>query len=280
MKIRKDTSEVAMRDRVYTRKDIMAQLAAMGAPRDRAVLVHTSLRLIGKTEGGAEALLDAFIEYFTADGGLFCVPTHTWHLLGEDVVLDMSSEDNCLGVFSTVALRDGRGVRSENPTHSMVVFGERERARRFVCDDAYVKTPTAPESAYGKLFSEGGYVLLAGVSQNKNTYLHAVAEILGLPNRMEKDYYKVGVIRENGERAERDFKLFYADFSDDVSHRFEKYDMAFRYHGCITDGFIGDAPTQLCDARKMKETVELIWGNSDGVDPLGTEEPIPPRWYC
>ena len=268
-----------MTDKIYTKKDILAQLAAMGAPRDRAVLAHTSLRLIGNIEGGAEALLDAFIEYFTAEGGLFCVPTHTWHRLGEDVVLDMSSDENCLGAFSSVALRDGRGVRSENPTHSMVVFGDRERAERFIRDDAHVKTPTAPESAYGKLFSEGGYVLLAGVSQNKNTYLHAVAEILELPNRMEKEYYKVGVIRSDGARTDRDFKLFYADFSDDVSHRFEKYDMAFRYHGCIKDGSIGNAPTQLCDARKMKETVELIFRNSGGVDPLATEEPIPPRWY-
>lgn len=269
-----------MKNRMYHKQDILDQLAAMGAPRDRAVLAHTSLRLIGNIEGGAEALLDAFIEYFTAEGGLFCVPTHTWHRLGEDVVLDMSSDENCLGAFSTVALRDGRGVRSENPTHSMVVFGDRERAEQFIREDTHVKTPTAPESAYGKLFWEGGYVLLAGVSQNKNTYLHAVAEILDLPNRMEKEYYKVGVIGSDGARTDRDFKLFYADFSDDVSHRFEKYDMAFRYHGCIKDGSIGNAPTQLCDARKMKETVELIWESSDGVDPLSTEEPIPPKWYC
>lgn len=269
-----------MTDRIYTKNDIMAQLAALGAPRDRAVLAHASLRLIGKIEGGADALLDAMIEYFTAEGGLFCVPTHTWHLLGESAVLDMASDESCLGALSTVALRDGRGVRSENPTHSMVVFGEREAAERFVREDAHVKTPTAPESAYGKLYDEGGFVLLLGVTQNKNTYLHAVAEMLDLPNRMEKEYYKVGVIRENGERVERDFKLFYADFSDDVSHRFEKYDMAFRYHGCIRDGYVGSAPTQLCDARKMKETVELIFRRSGGVDPLATEEPIPPRWYA
>ena len=111
-----------MTDRIYTKEDITAALCAMGAPKDRAVLAHTSLRLIGRIDGGAEALLDALIEYFTADGGLFCVPTHTWHRLGEEVVLDMASDDTCLGVFSTVALRDGRGVRSETPTHSMVVL--------------------------------------------------------------------------------------------------------------------------------------------------------------
>ena len=264
----------------YTKEEIFAQLEALGAPRDSVVLAHTSLRAIGAVEGGAEALLDVMIEYFTAEGGLFCVPTHTWHKLGEEIVLDMSSADNCLGAFSTVALLDKRGVRSENPTHSMVVFGDRARAEGFIVDDAFVKTPTAPESAYGKICDEGGYILLLGVSQTKNTYLHAVAEMLDIPNRMEKEYGKVKLRRENGEIAEREFKLFFADFSEDVSHRFEKYDVAFRYHGCIADGFVGNAPTQLCDARGMKDTVELIFKNSGGEDPLATEEPIPPKWYC
>ena len=44
------------------------------------------------------------------------------------------------------------------------------------------------------------------------------------------------------------------DYIDDVSLRFVKYETPFRYHGCIIDGFIGNAPTQLCDARKIKET--------------------------
>ena len=63
---------------MHTKADLFADLAAMGAPRDRVVLMHSSLRLNGETEGGAGGLLDALIEYFTAEGGLFCVPTHTW----------------------------------------------------------------------------------------------------------------------------------------------------------------------------------------------------------
>lgn len=42
----------------YTRSDIFAELAQMGAPRDRVVLMHSSLRLIGEVEGGACGLLD------------------------------------------------------------------------------------------------------------------------------------------------------------------------------------------------------------------------------
>lgn len=269
-----------MKKQTFTKEYIFSQLEAMGAPRNSIVLVHSSLKSVGETEGGAEGLLDAFIEYFTSDGGLLCIPTHTWDNLKKEITLDVRSPENCLGAFSTVAASDKRGYRTENPTHSMVIFGDRERAEKFADGEKTVETPTSPDSCYGGLFREKGYVLLVGVAHNRNTYLHSVAEMLGLPNRMEDKIRTVRVKRESGEVCERRFSLYKTDYTDDISRRFVKYETAFRYHGCIRDGFIGNAPTQLCDAKKMKDTVELIWKNSCGKDPLSDEEPIEQRFYC
>ena len=266
---------------MYSKNDIIEQLRGMGAPRGGIVLMHTSMRLVGDVEGGAEGLLDAMIEYFTADGGLFCVPTHTWDNLGTDnITLDLTLAESNLGVLSEVAAADPRGLRSENPTHSMVVFGDRERAKELIAGEIDVNTPTSPESAYGKLYEWGGHVLLVGVSQNKNTYLHTVDEILGVPNRMGGEPVAVTVKRPSGEIVERKLTLFATSYTEDISWRFHRYDTAFRYHGCVVDGFIGGAPAQLCDAVKMKETVELIHANAGGIDPLEDEEPIPPKWYA
>ena len=261
---------------MYTKEDILTQLAAMSAPRDGIVLMHISLRAVGSISGGAEALLDALIEYFTAEGGLFCVPTHTWEDLDAPVTLDMAGTTSCLGAFSVVALRDKRGIRSENPTHSMMVFGDRAKAEEFIRNDAFVTTPTAPESCYGKLT----HVLLVGVAQNRNTYLHCVDEMLATPNRMDKKPLMTAVRRLSGQVVQRPITLYYTDYIDDISYRFPKYDTAFRYHGCITDGFLGSAPTQLCSAEKMKQVIALIQRNSGGSDPLAGEAPIPQAWYC
>ena len=265
---------------IFTKNDIKAQLTKMGAPKRSVVLMHSSLRAVGKVEGGAEGLLDALIEYFTGEGGLFCVPTHTWAMLDEDITLDMNSDKTCLGAFSTVALRDGRGIRSLNPTHSMVVFGDRAKAEDFISNEPFVTSATSPESCYGKLCKMGGKVLLVGVGHNRNTYIHSAEEMLGLPNRMEEKTDKTVTKMPSGELIERDILLFKTDYIDDVSLRFVKYETPFRYHGCIVDGFIGNAPTQLCDARKMKETIELIYKNSDGIDVLEGEKPIPQKYYC
>ena len=50
--------------------------------------------------------------------------------------------------------------------------------------------------------------------------------------------------------------------------------------GAITDGFIGNAPTQCCDARIMKDVMEIILKNCEGADPLADEKSLPPKWYC
>lgn len=255
---------------------IISQLEQMSAPTDKVVLMHSSLRAVGPVENGAQGLLDTLVDYFTRDGGLFCVPTHTWHNLGKDITLDMASSDTCLGAFSTVALEDSRGIRSESPTHSMVVFGDRTKAETFIKDEPFVITPTAPESCYGKI----DVVLLVGVAQNRNTYLHCVDEMLAIPNRMETKTAPLTIRRATGEIVTRPTALFYTDYTEDISDRFIKYDTAFRYHRCITDGFLGNAPTQLCDAQKMKDTIALIWQNSGGIDPLFSENPIPQNWYC
>ena len=263
---------------IYTKNELIAQLEALHIPRDRVVLMHSSLRLVGQVDGGAKTLLDALIEYFTATGGLFCVPTHTWANLGKEITLDVLDPKTCLGAFSDFAVSDGRGIRSENPTHSMVVFGDRARAEAFVKDEINAPSGTAPESCYGKIYRAGGYILLVGVSHARNTYLHCVDEMMGLPNRITDAPTEVRVKRADGQVVTRLVRTHHCSFTPDISARFPKYETAFLYHGAITDGFLGDAPVQACDAVIAKQVMELIQSRADK-DPLSDEAAMPPLWY-
>lgn len=267
---------------MYTKEDIFAQLRAMNAKRDGVVLMHSSLRLIGDVEGGAQGLLDALISYFTDEGGLFALPTHTWNNLSrtDTYTLDMSKCESNLGALARVALADGRGVRSEHPSHSVVVFGDKKRARAMVEGDMYLTTPAPGNSFYGRLYDEGGYVLLAGTSQTSNTFLHTVDEILDTPDRMGTREYSVSVKRENGEVYRGNIVIYQGKDIGDVSQRFCKFDLPFRYHGCVTGGFLGDAPASLCATRGMFDVMKLIYERSDqGYDPLVGELAIPPKYY-
>ena len=204
-------------NKIYTKEEIKRQLEQMNAPKSKVVLMHSSLRSIGKTENGAKTVLDAMIEHFTSEGGLFCVPTHTWDRLNEKITLDYNSVKTCLGAFSDFALADGRGIRSLNPTHSMVVFGDKEKAEAFIKDELYVTSGTAPSSCYGKIFREGGYILLVGVSHNRNTYLHAVEEIIGVPDRLSKNPKEIHIKLNTGEVITHNIHFHQTGFTSDVS---------------------------------------------------------------
>lgn len=267
---------------MFTKNEILKQLKLLCPDSSPVTLVHTSLRAVGKVEGGAEALLDTLIEYFTRDGGLLCIPTHTWDNLWkpDTYTLDMTKTESNLGAFSLIAAKDPRGIRSENPSHSMVVFGDRQKAEEFISGEAFIKTPTSPDSCYGKIYEMGGKILLLGVAQDKNTYLHTVAEMLKIENRMAKTPTSVSVRLKNGEVKNRELYLFDCSYTDDISLLFPKYDTAFRYHGAVEFGFIGRAPCQLCDAVKLYDTVKLIFERSGGKDPLEYPDAIPQLWYC
>ena len=263
---------------MFTKDEIKKQLADMGVPSNRPVLVHSSLRRVGELEGRADGLIDVLKEHICADGGLLCIPTHTWANLGKEdaITLDMNS-GTCIGTLPNIAAARKDALRSDHPTHSMAVFGE--GAVGFVSGEEKCTTPTPPEGCYGKIYDRDGYILLVGVGHNRNTYLHCVEEMLNVPNRLDENQREVSIRYKNGEISYRYSRGHHAQGIADVSAQFPNYEPAFRYHGCIVDGYIGNAPTQLCSARKMKRVLEMINDRSGGEELLDTIREIPKKYY-
>lgn len=262
---------------MFSKEFIKEQLTLLGVPKDGTVMVHTSLRAIGEVAGRAQGLLDAFIEYFSEGGGLLVVPTHTWSNFyqNKEFALDCLSSKTCLGVFSDVAAADGRGERTLNPTHSVTVFGNREKVKKFVESENSAITPTSINGCYGKITD----VLLIGVGQNKNTYLHCVEESLGVKNRLSASPTKMAIRLLDGSVIEKDFYYMISEGIEDPSAFFGKYEPAFRKYGAVKDGVIGNAKVQLCKAAVMKSVMELINKNSDGIEILSDDKPILKEYY-
>ncbi len=254
---------------IITKMQIMEQLEKFRDIKGKIVTVHTSLKAIGEIEGGGETLLDALIEFFACDGGLLCVPTHTWNSL----VFDRREAESCIGVLPRLAAAHPDGVRTLHPTHSMVVFGDKKTAESFTENEAFTDTPTSPKGCYGKLLAQDGYVLLIGVGQNKNTFIHCVEEMLNVPDRLTKDMVERTIIHKDG-REEKRYLHWFDSKIPDVSVFFTKFEAPFRFFGCIEDGFIGNAKVQLCSSRKMKDVIELIYKNNNFGELLDNDLPI------
>ena len=264
---------------MYTKNEIKTQLREMNAPKDSVVLIHSSLKAVGEVKGRGEGLLEALIEYFTEDGGLLCIPTHTWANAGKTEIptLNLNEPKTCIGTRPNLAAAHPKAHRSLHPTHSMAVFGN--GAEEFIADEIKAVTPAPPFGCYGKICAMGGKILLVGVGHNRNTYLHSVEEMLGIPNRLSPEPLPMTILHRDGTTERRMQKCHRAEGIGDVSMRYPKYEPAFRLYGHITDGFVGDAKSQLCDARGMKEVLELIYKRSNGAELMVDFEPLPTELY-
>ena len=89
----------------------------------------------------------------------------------------------------------------------------------------------------------------------------------------------MSILHKDGTLEVREARCHQADGIGDVSMRYPKYEPAFRIYGHVTDGFVGNAPAQLCDARGMKEVLELIHKRSNGAELMTDFEPLPTRLY-
>jgi len=265
---------------MFKKTDIINQLQYMNAPKNKVVLVHSSLRAVGDVEGRGEGLLQALIDYFTAEGGLLCIPTHTWANVGDEskITLDLTTHKTCIGTLPDIAAKLA-DIRTLHPTHSMAVFGNRERAWDFAQGEETFSTPANPLGCYGKICENDGYILLIGVGHNRNTYLHCVEEMLDVKNRLAKEATTVTVKHLDNSVKTSVMHPHEAVGIGDVSLRYPKYEKAFRYHKAITDGFVGNAKTQLCNARIMKEVMMLINHRSGGIELLFDDAPLDEALY-
>lgn len=144
-----------------TRGEIERGLQALGLRRGDIVLLHSSLASFGNVEGGADAVVDAFL-----------------NVLGEEGTL-VTPIFGALGVITEVVRARPNAVRSIHPAAAVAAIG---RHAEEICRDHWkAETSHGADTPYVRIAELGGYVCLAGVDQDRNTTLHTVEAMLRLP---------------------------------------------------------------------------------------------------
>ena len=240
---------------MLTRADIHQFLKENGIKSTDTVLVHTSMRAIGEVEGGCDGLIDGFVSYLT--DGLFLVPTHTWRDVGrEQPVYDVRETLPCIGALPTVAAFRKDGFRSLHPTHSITGFGK--RAAAYLAGEENTGSPCPPHGAWGRLLGEKAKILLLGVGLTRNTYIHAVDEMLGLPGRLSEPM-PLTVIDHEG----REHHVTFRKHDQGGSEYFDNYRLPMIYCDALTFGKLGNATVGIFDTVKGTEMLRRLWAVTD-----------------
>lgn len=276
----------------YNKQQLKDQLKSMGLKGDETILIHSSMKSIGEVDGGADTVLDAWMEYFK--DGLLLLPTHTWKTVNADnPVYNPQTTPSCVGLLTNMFMKRDGVIRSLHPTHSMAGYGK--NAAEYLAGEEYNNTPCTPGGCYDRLKDAGGKVLLVGVGHERNTYIHSVEEVLNVPNRLS-DMPMELVIEllkedEDNKNKNKNKKLPHYNRADGwkkcidsnggydnnnklcrkvyvrkhynaqqlhISEDFVKLNQIFLDSGVVKKVKFGDADSLLCDAKGMFNVVRHV----------------------
>ena len=260
---------------MLTRNDVFQLLESFSIRHDDIVTMHSSLREVGPIEGGADGLIDALKDYLC--DGLLLIPTHTWANVGPaQPVYNVKTAVPCIGALPRTAAFRPDGIRSLHPTHSLWATGK--DATAFVAGEETAPTPGTPGFAWDRLASVGAKILLLGVGNDKNTFIHSVEEVADIPDRLAKEHYEVTIIDSEGQQYSHPYYAHHCSRSHDVSLQFPNFEKALIARGAQTFGKFGNAQVRIVDAAKCKEVLLQIFQHADR-DLCIEKMEIPEEWY-
>lgn len=232
---------------IYTKKDLINNLAKLGIDRTSTLLVHSSMKSIGTVEGGVDTVLDALCEYM--QDGLLVLPTHTWSYINTDnPKFYLNSSKVCVGILPELFRKRKGVVRSLHPTHSVTAFGK--DAEAFIEGSEQFDTPCARNSPYGKLLDRKADIMLLGVDLRKNTFIHGVEEWADIHGRLTDTHEQIYVVLPDGQEILVPSRRHCGDY---WSEYFWKVDDFFMEKKVMYKGEFGDATVRICKTEPMTQ---------------------------
>lgn len=245
---------------MYTKENLKAQLRMMGILPSDTVVIHTSMRAIGDVEDGPNGVIDAFCEYLTE--GMLVVPTHTWAVVTPaQPIFDVRTTIPNIGLIPRVAASRKDGIRSLHPTHSMWVWGN--NAEQFVRGEEEAPSPTPVGFCWDKLGDVGAKILLIGVENDKNTFIHAIDERAKLPDRISVNTDPYTIVDRYGNRHINHQHAIQCSKTEDISWFYGNFEKPLVEMGAQTFGIFGDAIVRKIDAKACRELILRIYSRSE-----------------
>ena len=244
---------------MHTKEFLKEQLKQLGIlPSDR-VVIHTSMRAIGETEDGPNGVIDAFCEYLSE--GMLIIPTHTWaYVTPEKPIYDVKTTPSNLGIIPATAAFRKDGVRSLHPTHSMWVWGK--GAEDYVKGEETAPSPTPVGYGWDKMAEAGFQILLIGVDNTKNTFIHTIDEQAKLPDRIGADVDTYTVIDYDGNRHTNYQHPLLCSKTEDISWFYGNFEKPLVDMGIQTFGKFGNAVVRKMDAMAARQLILKIYSRS------------------
>ena len=223
---------------MMTRDDIRFCLEQMDIGRGDVLLLHSALTAIGPVEGGADAVIDAFLDVIGEEGTLVMSTLTGWF-----EPFDAATTPSAVGWLSEAFRRRPGVLRSLHPVHSVAAYGR---------DAAYITaghencpTGCGEGTPYLKIAGLGGKAILLGVDMDRNTTMHSMEEAIDAKYLRTLDIPAPTYLPDYRNRTFtlRKFPPGHRDFLSMTPY--------LRTHDLMVEGKIGSARVKVIDVKGM-----------------------------
>ncbi len=220
------------------KEDILTSLELMDIKKGDVLLVHSALSSIGRVEGSAETVIDAFIEAVGEEGTVVMSTLTGW-----SDPFDADSTPSAVGLITEKFRQRPQALRSLHPVHSVAAIGK--YAEYITKDHDKCETGCGEETPYLKIRDLGGKIVLLGVDMDRNTMMHSLEEEIDADYLLTLDIPAPTYISGYKEKmfTLRKFPPGHRDFL--------KLTPYLRRKDAIIEGKIGNAVVKLIDSVKL-----------------------------
>ena len=254
-----------------TREQIAGDFRDLGLRPGDTVFVHSSLSSIGHVEGGADTVVDAFVDVLGSEGTL-AVPTFTFCHGGKaDPLFDPERDPSEMGRVTEVARTRAGARRSCHLLHSVAALG------RCADEITAVHGPSAwaADGPFWKLYELDAHILFLGVPYLRCTFFHVLEQLVQVPYRR---WLEVEARTRDEQGRERPLlALIYSPKPGFQGNDFNKFGALLEERGLVQKGIVGNAIARLFRARdalelglaQYRKDPLLFVRTTDGITPLG-----------
>ncbi len=223
--------------RSVTKEQIKVSLSLIGIEAGDVVFMHSALSAPGVVEGGADAVIDAFLEVL-GENGTLAVST-----LSFDSPFDAKTSPSAVGLISETLRKRAGAVRSLRPVHSIAAIGK--KAKELCEGHENCMTNCGEGSPYRKLADMNGKIVLFGVDMNRNTTLHAIEDMTDA-SFLEECTVDMPTYVPDYQGKKMLIKKFPPGHRD-----FLRFTPILRREGALAEGRVGLAKVQCIDVKRM-----------------------------
>jgi len=229
------------------REQIAEALQTLGLQAGHIVFVHSSLSSIGYVEGGADTVVDAFLDVLGSTGTLV-VPTFTFSHGGKlDPVFDPIQDPSEMGRITEVTRTRPGARRSHHLLHSAAALGSPAEELTAV----HGPSAWAADGPFWKLYELDAHILMLGVPYLRCTFFHVIEQLVQVRYRRWREVE--ASVREPDDQK-RPLPMFgYSPKPGFVGNDFNKLGAILEERGLAQVGAVGNAIARRFEARDALE---------------------------